>query len=219
MPNRRRFLPDVSWFQVVASALAAVTAAWIGSKLGISGTIVGAALGSFVVTLSSSFYSNTLHRGRTMLIQTERGTVIERQVEDGDVSDAFSEAKDADSPVVGAQFVDEKPELRWKTIIVTTVIVLAISLAGIYAYELVVKHPLGNSGSGTTIGDTFGRGSKDKPATPPATTTPTDPATTVPTTTAPPTMARTTAPTTTPTPTRTPTTTPSGTATTTVPPG
>lgn len=209
MPNRRRFLTDVSWFQVVASALAAVTAAWIGSKLGISGTLVGAALGSFVVTLSSAFYSKTLHRGRTMLIQTERGTVIERHVEDGEVSDAFSEAKDADSPVVGAQFVDEKPKLRWKAIVATTVIVLAIALGGIYAYELVVKHPLGDSGGGTTLGDTFGRGPKDEPTTPPATTAPTDPATTVPTTTAP-----TTAPTTTPTP-----TTPTGTATTTVPPG
>lgn len=215
MPNRRRFLPDVSWFQVVASALAAVTAAWIASKLGISGTIVGAALGSFVVTLSSAFYSNTLHRGRTMLIQTERGTVIERHVEDGEVADAFSEAKDADGPVVGAQFVDEKPKLRWKAIIATTVIVLAIALAGITAYELVVKHPLGDSGGGTTLGDTFGRGPKDKPTTPPATTAPTDPATTVPTTTAPPTTAPTTTPTTTPTPTGIPT----GTAPTTVPPG
>ena len=153
-----------------------------------------------------------------MLIQTERGTVIERHVEDGEISDAFSEAKDAAGPVVGAQFVDEKSKLRWKTIIATTVVVLAIALAGIYAYELVVKHPLGNSGSGTTIGDTFGGGPKDKPTTPPATTAPTDPATTVPTTTAPPT----TAPTTTPTPTNpttTPTGIPTGTASTTVPPG
>ena len=214
MPNRRRFITDVSWFQVLASALAAVTAAWIASKLSISGTLVGAALGSFVVTLSSAFYSKTLHRGRTMLIQTERGTVIERHVEDGEVSDAFSEAKDADGPVVGAQFVDEKPELRWKTIIATTVIVLAIALAGITAYELVVKHPLSDSGGGTTLGDTFGSGTKDKPTTPPATTAPTDPATTVPTTAAPATTNPTTAPTTGPTSPTTPTAT-----ATTVPPG
>lgn len=212
MSKRRHLFSDVSWFQVVASALAAVTAAWIGSKLSISGTLVGAALGSFVVTLSSAFYSKTLHRGRTMLIQTERGTVIERHVEDGEVSDAFSEAKDADGPVVGAQFVDEKPKLRWKAIIATTVIVLAIALGGIYAYELVVKHPLGDSGGGTTLGDTFGRGAKDKPTTPPATTTPTDRTTTVPTTSA----STTTPPTTAPT--QTPTTTPTETATATDPP-
>lgn len=215
MPDRRHLLTDVSWFQVLASALAAVTAAWIASKLGVAGTLVGAALGSFVVTLSSAVYSNTLHQGRTLLIQTERGTVIERQVEGGEVSDAFSEAKELDSPVVGAQFVDQKPRLRWKAIIVTTVIVLAIALAGITTYELVTKHPLGGSVGGTTLGDTFGSGPRDRPTKNPATTTPTRSATTVPTTSAPPTTPPTTAVTTGPTP----PTTPTATAPTTVPPG
>lgn len=212
MSKRRHLFSDVSWFQVVASALAAVTAAWIASRLGVAGTLVGAALGSFVVTLSSALYSKTLDRGRTLLVQTERGTVIERHVEDGEVSDAFSEAKDIDSPVVGAHFVDDKPELRWRTIIVTTAIVLAIALAAITAYELITKHPLGDSGSGTTIGDTFGRGPKDQPTKAPATTTPTDRTTTVPTTSA----STTTPPTTAPT--QTPTTTPTETATATDPP-
>ncbi|MDQ3157258.1 MAG: hypothetical protein M3Q98_11115 [Actinomycetota bacterium] len=208
MSKRRHLFSDVSWFQVVASALAAVTAAWIASSLGVAGTLVGAALGSFVVTLSSAFYSRTLDQGRTLLIQTERGTVIERHVDDGEVSDAFSEAKDIDSPVVGAHFVDDKPRLHWKTIIVTTAVVLAIALAAITAYELITKHPLGDSGGGTTIGDTFGRGTNDQPTKAPATTTPTDRTTTVPTTSA---------PTTTPT-TSTPTETPTETTATTTPP-
>lgn len=173
MSQRRRLLSDMSWFQVIASALAAVTAAWIASRLGVTGTLVGAALGSFVVTLSSAFYNNTLHHGRTMLIQTERGTVIERHVEEGEVSEAFSEARDVDSPVVGAQFVDDLPRLHWKTIIATTAIVLGLAMTGITAYELVAKHPLGDSGGGTTIGDTFTGGSKVKPTNPPSATTPT----------------------------------------------
>ena len=212
MSKRRHLFSDVSWFQVVASALAAVTAAWIASRLGVAGTLVGAALGSFVVTLSSAFYSRTLDHGRTLLIQTERGTVIERLVDTGEVSDAFSEAKEIDSPVVGAHFVDDKPKLHWKTIIVTTAIVLAIALAAITAYELIVKHPLGDSGGGTTIGDTFGRGTNDQPTKAPATTTPTDRTTTVPTTSAPTTTPPTTGPT------QTTTTTPTDTATTTTPP-
>lgn len=181
MTERRRLFSDVSWFQVVASALAAVTAAWIASRLGVAGTLVGAALGSFVVTLSSAFYSKTLHSGRTLLIQTERGTVIERRVEEGEISDAFSEAKEVDSPVIGAHFVEDKPRLHWKTIIATTVIVLAIALAGITTYELLTKHPLGDSGGGTTIGDTFGSGRKDKPKTTTPTATATTPTATVPT--------------------------------------
>ena len=182
MPKRRGPLSDISWFQVVASALAAVTAAWIASKLGVAGTLIGAALGSFVVTLSTAFFTNTLHHGRTLLIQTDRGTIIERSVEEGEVSEAFSEAEDVDGHVIGAQFVEDKPRLHWKTIIATSVIVLAIAMAGITTYELIAKHPLGDSGGGTTISDTLGKGSKDKKATTAPTTSPTS-ATTSPTVT------------------------------------
>ena len=210
MTRNRGPLTDISWFQVIASALAAVVAAWIASKLGVAGTLIGAALGSFVVTLSTAFFTDTLRHGRTLLIQTDRGTVIERQVEQGEVSDAFSEAEDVDGHVVGAQFVEDEPRLHWKTIIVTSLIVLVVAMGGITAYEAIAKHPLGDSGGGTTIGDTFGKGSKDTPATTPPTT-----ATTTPTeTTATPTETTTT-------PTETATTepaTPTDTATTTTPP-
>ncbi|MEO6471322.1 MAG: hypothetical protein ABIR57_05560 [Aeromicrobium sp.] len=187
MPKRRGLLSDLSWFQVVASALAAVTAAWIASKLGVAGTLVGAALGSFVVTLSSAFYNKTLDHGRTLLIQTDRGTVIERHVDEGEISDAFNEAEDVDGHVIGARFVEDrdevKPGLHWKTILATSVIVLAIAMGAITAYELITSHPLGDSGGGTTIGDTFGRGAKDTPAThtPTAATTTPSASTTTPT--------------------------------------
>lgn len=212
MSTRRRLLSEVPWFQVVGSALAAVTAAWIASRLGVAGTLVGAALGSFVVTLSSAFYTKTLDHGRTLLIQTEKGTVIERHVEEGEVSDAFSEAKDLDSPVVGAEFVESKPQLRWKTIIATSLVVLAIAMAAITTYELIANHPLGDSGGGTTIGDTFGGGSKDKPATPTPSESTTTPPATAPTPAAPSTIGPTSTTTTsTPTPGTTPTTAPTST--------
>lgn len=195
MSQRRGLISEISWFQVVASALAAVTAAWIASRLGVAGTLIGAALGSFVVTLSTAFYNRTLDHGRTLLIQTERGTMIERHVDEGEVSDAFNEASDVDSPVVGAQFVDEEPRLRWKSIIVTTLIVLGVALAGITTYEVIAKHPLGDSGGGTTIGDTFGSGPKDEPEEPdPADTATTPPPTTATTTPTAPTPTATTAP-------------------------
>lgn len=180
--SRRRFLGEISWFQVAASVLAAVTAAWIASSLGVAGTLVGAALGSLVITITTAFYSRTLHHGRTLLIQTERGTVIERIVEDGEVQTALDEARDIDSPARGARFVDSTPRLHWKTIIVTTIVVLALALAAISTYELVAGRTLDGS-KGTTIGDTFG-GSKGKPKPDPTieTTPPTTPATTPPTT-------------------------------------
>lgn len=207
--SRRRFLGEVSWLQVAASALAAVTAAFIASRLGVAGTLIGAALGSFVVTISSAFYNSTLHHGRTLLIQTEHGTVIERHVEPGETQQALDEAAEIDSPARSAQFVDDKPSLHWKTIFITTAVVLALALASITAYELIAGHTFDGSG-GTTIGDSLG-GDRGKPTprpstidTPPATTpTPSTPATTTPATT--PTVTVPTTPTPTPT-TATPTT-------------
>ena len=141
--------------------LAAVTAAWIASRLGVAGTLIGAAIGSFVVTITSAFYGRTFDHGRTLLIQTESGTVIERHVEGGEVRTALDEAADVDSPARSARFVDTSPRLHWKTIIVTTIVVLALALAAISTYELVSGRTLDGS-DGTTIGDSFG-GSRDKP--------------------------------------------------------
>lgn len=207
MSRRRRLLGEVSWLQVAASVLAAVTAAWIASRLGVAGTLIGAALGSFVVTITSAFYNNTLHQGRTLLIQTERGTMIERRVEDGGVQSALDEAADIDSPAQGAQFVDERARLHWKTIIVTSVVVLALAVAAISTYELISGRTLDGS-TGTSITDTFG-GSHHKPTatpTPSKTTPPTTPTTTVTTTTPTPSTSTTTPTDTTPTPTATATT-------------
>lgn len=205
MSKRRGLLGDISWLQLIASVLAAVTAAWIASRLGVAGTLIGAALGSFVVTISSAFYGRTLDHTRTLLIQTESGTVIERQVEEGEVREALDEAADVDSAARGARFVDDKPRLHWKTIIVTAVVVLGLALAAISTYELISGRTL-DGDRGTTIGDTFG-GNREKPK---PTPTPSETATTtVPTTPTP------TATTTTPTPTpSTPTPTPTPTETT-----
>jgi hypothetical protein len=174
MSRRRGLLGEVSWLQVAASVLAAVTAAWIASRLGVAGTIVGAALGSFVVTITSAFYNNTLDQGRTLLIQTQTGTTIQRQVEDGEVQTALDEAAEVDSPVRRAQFVDQPRRLHWKTIVVTTVVVLALAVAAISTYELITGRTLDGS-TGTSITDTFG-GSHHKP-TPKATKTTTPPTT------------------------------------------
>lgn len=196
----------MSWFQLAASVLAAVTAAWLASRLGVAGTLVGAALGSAVVTVTSAFYARTLDKGRTLLVTTASGTVIQRRVnEDGEIGETLEQAGEV-GPVKGAEFVEDesKGRLHWKTIIITTVVVLAMALAAISTYELVTGETLDGS-KGTTIGDTFG-GTKGKPEPSDPTTEPTtEPTETTPTTTPAPTA---TTPTPTPsatTPTPTPT--------------
>jgi len=219
MSDRRRLLGDVSWFQVVGSALASVTAAFLASRLGVSGTLIGAAIVSFVITISSSLYTNTLKHSRTLLVRTESGTVIERAVQDGEVAEALEEVHDVGGNVVGAQFVeDEKPRLHWKTILTTTGVVLALSLAIISGYEVATGHPVGKSDSdgGISITQPFGSGSDKQPADKAPASTPTAP-TANPTTIAP--TPSTETPTVEPTPTEPTTTTPTATAPTTAPPG
>jgi hypothetical protein len=167
---------------------------------------VGAAVASAVVTLTSAFYARTLDKGRTLLVTTATGTVIQRRVdENGEIAETLDQAAE-DAPVERAEFVPDEaaPRLHWKTIIVTTAVVLALALAAITTYELVADRTLDGS-RGTTIGDTFGgdKGDRDDPK-------PSDP-TSTPTSTPPP-----SAPSTTPTPTAT-TPTPSPSATTPTP--
>lgn len=62
--KKKKPLGDVSVIQVLAGALAAVTAAFVGTKLGLSGTIIGAAVGSMVATIGSAIYSQSLQHGK-----------------------------------------------------------------------------------------------------------------------------------------------------------
>jgi hypothetical protein len=168
----------MSWLQVVAGALAAMIAAWAASRLGVAGTIVGAALGSLVATISSAVFARTLETGRTLLVQTERGTVIEKHLEEGEsVTEAFEEVADIASRPRGAQVVDDRPRVHWLTVLVTSVVVLVIAIGTITVYELVVGKEWGTNDKGTTIGTTFGGGSS-KDDDPDPTPTPTIPTTT-----------------------------------------
>ncbi|MEV7396653.1 hypothetical protein [Aeromicrobium sp. NPDC092404] len=196
MSRRRGFLGEVSWLQLAGSVLAAVTAAWIASSLGVAGTLVGAAVGSAVVTITSAFYARTLDKGRTLLVTTATGTVIQRRVnEDGEIAETLDQAAE-DAPVERAELVpDESPSrLHWKTIIVTTAVVLGLALAAITTYELLADRTLGGA-QGTTIGDTFSGGGSGDDAPEPA--DPTSEPTSTPTPSVPPTPAPTSA---TPTP-------------------
>ncbi|MDN5756803.1 MAG: hypothetical protein L0H32_13745, partial [Micrococcaceae bacterium] len=53
---------EISWIGSVGSALGAVTSAVVLSTLGVGGTIIGAALGSLVITVGGSIYSQSLQR-------------------------------------------------------------------------------------------------------------------------------------------------------------
>lgn len=231
MSKRPGLFSDISWFQVAASVLAAVTAAWIASRLGVAGTLIGAAVGSFVVTISTAFYGRTLDKGKTLIVQTSGGTLVQKAVQDGGIAEAFEQAEEiTHSPVERAEIIPAEPRrLHWKTIIATTVVVLGIAYAAMGGYELVADKPFGTDPDNARIGNPFGGSSRPSDDDPTSTPTPTptaaEPATPAPVTTPAPTPAPSTVvPTPAPVPTVTPTTpaptptttgpTPTGTATT-----
>lgn len=175
MSQRTGLFADISWFQVAASVLAAVTSAWIASSLGVAGTLIGAALGSFVVTISSALYARTLDKGKTLIVQTASGALVERDVENGEISEAFDEVSEADgSPVESAQVVDgPRRRLHWKTITATAVIVLAIALAAMGAYEAVTGKAFGADPENPRIVKPFSGSSDSSDKDPEPTRTPT----------------------------------------------
>ena len=62
---------EIDWLRVIAGALAAVASAILLSTLGAAGTIIGAALGSVVVTVSSAYFSQGLATSRRKLAQAQ----------------------------------------------------------------------------------------------------------------------------------------------------
>ena len=63
-PERRHRL-DLSVTKVAAGACASALAAAVGSKLGVAGTIAGAAVASVVATSASAVIGHSLERGKT----------------------------------------------------------------------------------------------------------------------------------------------------------
>ena len=65
---------DLSVTQVVGGALAAMTAAALGSRLSVAGTVVGAALASIIAAVAGAMYTASLRRTRDKVRSVWTGT-------------------------------------------------------------------------------------------------------------------------------------------------
>jgi hypothetical protein len=63
-PEQRTQKTSVEWVKVIGGALAAMSSAVLLSTLGAAGTLIGAALGSVIVTVGSALYSSGLDKSR-----------------------------------------------------------------------------------------------------------------------------------------------------------
>jgi hypothetical protein len=177
--------------RLLAGALAAVTGAVVASFFGVEGTLIGAALGSILVTPAEAVYTRTLASADTLA----RRSLLRRVGEEAGPSEE------------GASKAHPEP-IRWRRVAVAAVLAFGIAVGAITGMEAVARQPLASlfgsrprQGASTSVGVVVA--GADRPA-PPAsrapaasTTSPSRSAPTtvaVPTTTAPVAVPTTTAP-------------------------
>lgn len=177
---------EVNGFQVCASALAAVTAAVIGSFFGVTGTIAGAGLASVVATFGSAVYGHFLRRGGARLQHVEvpvlantlgrvtgvktTTTVASRAPRDQGDMDRKDGGDDSREPSAWRRRLAER-----RGVVAAIAIVFVLAMAIVTGIELVTRQPLagvtgGDSSGLTSIGEVL-RGSPDDGGPGPSTTT------------------------------------------------
>lgn len=128
--------------QVIAGALASVSAAILASKFGVAGTVIGAAFTSVTVTIGSVLYRRSIEQAR------DRVRIRYRRSPGG--------------PERPVEFRRPRRRLAWGAIIGGAIVIFAVAMGGLTAFETVAKAPAAHlmgdyySGSAqTTVGALF----------------------------------------------------------------
>jgi hypothetical protein len=158
---------ELTWPKLLGTSLAAVVAAWLGGRLGLGGTMLGVAIGSVVATFSTAFFTTTIDKTHkvipTVLVRTDRGTVIETRadhdvtVEDAGETTVLPAQPAQPDPTWGAPGTNEPSrwsQVNWKTVAVASLLTMGITLGAISIYESAVGRTWGSNEPGTTLGNT-----------------------------------------------------------------
>ena len=168
---------QIDWTRAVAGALAAVASAVLLSTLGAAGTVLGAAIGSFVVTVGSAWFAQGLSTSRRRLAKKQKDAADKVGIARAEVlraarvddtaaqeshldhaDERLAEAREElDEAVVATSPVgwrERLSRLPWKHIGLTTLALFVVALVVITVFELVagqsVSSITGGSDSGTT---------------------------------------------------------------------
>ncbi|PRY46341.1 hypothetical protein [Umezawaea tangerina] len=171
---------DLKPAQIAAGALAAVTAAFLGSKLNVAGTISGAAVASVVSTIGGALYQRSIERTRESVRRVGSKAWVVRSVEgvtqvetitgtppSGVAENTAETEKDTE---------DKTAEIRrWPRIAAGAVLVFALGMLAVTGVEWVRGEPLSGGSEGTTLGAVVGKPTerRDQPPTPSTSDAPT----------------------------------------------
>lgn len=142
--------------QVLAGALAAVTAALIGSTMGVAGTVIGAGLASMVSTIGGALYLRSIER-TTKGVRTVRAKVVGKSggttvlVADEDPEKEPGDEVEAEPAVAEDQPPEERRRLRWPMLVVASLAAFALGMLAVTGVEWVRGESLSGDG-GTTFG-------------------------------------------------------------------
>jgi hypothetical protein len=139
---------EINWVNSMGAALAAVSSAVVLSTLGTAGTLIGAAVGSLVITVGGAIYAHSLRAARARLAAGR--TVLVRS-KGGGTSDGPEEREE---PSRTDRWQQTLRDLPWKRILVVSAAVFAVAMAAILAFELATGRPVSSytGGSGDTGG-------------------------------------------------------------------
>lgn len=187
--SEKRETDSIRFSQVLAGALAAVTAAVLGSTMGVAGTVIGAGLASAVTTVGGALYMRSIQRTKQG-VRTVRDKVVARAgstsvtlVEEERPAEAEAEAgvdAEADAGVdpdaeVAAEEGDEQPpagrRMRWPALIAASVLAFMLGMIVVTGVEALRGEQL-SGGTGTSIGGIVrsqSDGDDDRDNAPPAT--------------------------------------------------
>lgn len=180
----------IDWPRVLAGALAAVSSAVLLSTLGAIGTIVGAALGSLVVSVATSVYARGLSKSRERMAQAQEAALrrvgvaqaeVRRAQRRPDTGATDAHLERANESLAGARdelstdpepptLLDRLRQLPWRRVVLGAALTFVVALVAITAFELIAGRPVASytggtdSDHGTSIGGVDGR--QRGPATP-----------------------------------------------------
>ena len=147
---------DLSPTQIVGGALAAMTAAALGSQLSVAGTVVGAALASIIAAVAGSLYTASLRRTRDK-VRTAFWTGQPNEVDEPTVMEILPDREGhvagQRSHLVAPEPIDPSPrrrKLNWKRVVVAALVTFGIAAVSLTVFELATGQAL-SGGEGTTI--------------------------------------------------------------------
>ncbi|WP_436701624.1 hypothetical protein [Nocardioides sp. BYT-33-1] len=179
----------IDWSATFAGAAAAVTVAVLLSTLGAAGTLIGAALGSIIATVSSALYKQGIESSRRRMAEVQAAALQRVNLADQNVrraarrADPEAAGRELDRAhrhldAAGEELGDEPPgpapatapsrwaDLQWKRIAMLAAAVFVLALLVISAVELVAGKSVSTITGGTdgrdrtSLSGVFGNGGK-----------------------------------------------------------